>query len=158
MKKIAVLYSEYSPVIDAIKYSLQDCTIDCLTTAKNPGDYDLIICLNNNKTEGNAIACHHSLLPAFECDEPEKEAILNGVKITGITIYYINTKKIIAQYPVFINNDTHYDDLMQELTYIEQTLLPVITKKLINNEPFEVQKLINKGCVGACGGCSSCSH
>lgn len=158
MKKLAVLYSEYSPVIDAIKYTLSDCTTDCLTTADNTENYDLIICLDNKKAEGNAIACHHSLLPAFDCEEPEKEAILNGVKVTGITIYYPNTKKIIAQYPVFINNDTHYNDLKQELTYHEQTLLPLVAEKILNNEPFDIQKLVNKGCGGNCGGCSSCSH
>ena len=158
MKKLAVLYSEYSPVIDAIKYTLSDCTTDCLTTADNTENYDLIICLDNKKAEGNAIACHHSLLPAFDCEEPEKEAILNGVKVTGITIYYPNTKKIIAQYPVFINNDTHYNDLKQELTYLEQTLLPLVAEKILNNEPFDIQKLVNKGCGGNCGGCSSCSH
>ena len=158
MKKLAILYSEYSPVIDAIKYTFPDCTFDCLTAADDSENYDLIICLNNKKAKGNAIACHHSLLPAFDCVEPEKEAILNGVKVTGITIYYPNTKKIIAQYPVFINNDTHYNDLKQELTYLEQTLLPLVAEKILNNEPFDIQKLVNKGCGGNCGGCSSCSH
>ena len=118
----------------------------------------MIICLNNTKSEGNAISCHHSLLPAFNCDEPEKEAVLSGVKVTGITVYYQNTGKIIAQYPVFIKNDTHYDNLKQELTYLEQTLLPIVAEKIIKNEPFELSKIINKNCNGACGGCSSCSH
>lgn len=158
MKKLAVLYSEYSPVIDAIKYTLSDCTVDCLTKTDNTESYDLIICLNNIKSKGNAIACHHSLLPSFDGDEPEKEAILKGVKVTGITFYYINTGKIITQYPVFINNDTHYDNLKQELTYLEQTLMPVVVEKILKNEPFDIQKLINKGCGGNCGGCSSCSH
>ena len=114
MKKVAVLYSEYSPVIDAIKYTLSDCTIDCLSDINDTEKYDLIICMDNKKSEGNAITCHHSLLPAFDCDEPEKEAILNGAKITGITIYYPNTKKIIAQYPIFIRDDAHYDEIKQE--------------------------------------------
>ncbi len=158
MKKIAIVYSKYSPVIDALKYNLSDCTVDCLTSADKTEKYDLIICLNNTKSEGNAISCHHSLLPAFNCDEPEKEAVLSGVKVTGITVYYQNTGKIIAQYPVFIKNDTHYDNLKQELTYLEQTLLPIVAEKIIKNEPFELSKIINKNCNGACGGCSSCSH
>lgn len=157
MKRIAVLYSKHTPVIDAIKHRLADCIVDCYTDTKDAEEYDLVICLSNEKPKGNVISCHHSLLPAFNCAEPEKEAILQGVKVTGITIYYTNTGKIIAQYPVFINNDTHYDDLVQELNYLEQTLLPIIIEKIINNEPFEIQTLINKSC-GGCGGCSSCNH
>ena len=158
MKKVAVLYSEYTPLVDALRYHLSDCSTEILTSVKNADEYDLIICTGNTKSEGNAITCHHSLLPAFECEEPEKEAILNGAKVTGITIYYINTKKIITQYPVFINNDTHYNDLKQELTYLEQIILPLVAEKILNNEPFDIQKLINKGCGRNCGGCSSCSH
>ena len=158
MKKIAVIYSKYSPVIDAIKYTLSDCSVDCLSDTDSTEFYDLVICLDNKKFNKNAIACHHSLLPAFDCDEPEKEAILSGAKVTGITIYNVDTKKIITQYPVFINNDTHYDDLKQELTYLEQTLLPIVAKKIINNEPFEIKNLLNSGCNRTCGGCSSCKH
>jgi folate-dependent phosphoribosylglycinamide formyltransferase PurN len=98
------------------------------------------------------------LLPAFNSKEPVKDAILAGVKVTGITIYYTKSKIIIAQYPVFINNNTHYDELVQELDYIEQTLFPLVIQKVLNNEPFEVRALLNKSCSGNCGGCSGCSH
>lgn len=157
MKKIAILYKNYSPVIDAIKYQLSDCEVDCLT---NPSDMDRFDLVTNFGVEydGEALACHYSLLPAFDCKEPVKEAILAGVKVTGISIYYTKSKKIAAQYPVFINNDTHFEDLEQELKYIEQTLFPLVIEKVLNNEPFEVQTLLNKSCSGSCGGCNKCSH
>ena len=158
MKRVAVLYSEYYPVIDAIKYHLSEYCVDCISDIKDTDEYDLIICLGNKKSKGNAISCHHSLLPAFNCEEPEKEAVLEGVKVTGITIYYQNTGKIIAQYPVFIKNDTHYDDLNRELTYLEQILLPLVAKQIIKNEPFDVSMLTKTSCNGKCGGCLSCSH
>ena len=158
MKKIAILYSEHKPVIDAIKYRLSDCMIDCLPEPDNTKQYDLVINLCPEKYDVNSIACYHSLLPAFNCAEPEKEALLAGVKVTGITIYNTKTGNIITQYPVFIKTDTHYDELKQELDYIEQIILPLVAEKLINNETFEINTLLNKGCSGNCGGCSSCSH
>ena len=157
MKKIAILYKNYSPIIDAIKYQLQDCEINCLTKPNEKENYDLVINLGV-QYDGEALACHYSLLPAFASAEPVKEAILSGVKVTGITIYYTESKKIIAQYPVFIKNDSHYDDLEQELKYIEQTLFPLIIQKIIQNEPFEVHALMKPSCSGDCGGCKSCNH
>lgn len=157
MKKIAILYSEYTPVIDAIKYQLSDCEIDCLTTPQNIDKYDLVINFGVD-FNGNALTCHHSLLPAFDCEEPIKKAMLEGVKITGITIYFTNPQKIIAQYPIFIKNETHYDELKKELIYIEQTLFPLVVQRIISNEPFDVRALLNKTCSGKCGGCTSCNH
>ena len=159
MKRIAILYSEYSPLIDAIKYRLSDCTVDIMTSPVNTDDYDLIVLSNYNaEFEGNAIKCHHSLLPAFNSAEPEKEAMLAGVKVTGITIFLTNPYKIIAQYPIFINNSMHYDELKQELTYLEQTIFPLVTEKVLNNEPFDISMLLNKTCSGNCGGCFRCNH
>ena len=158
MKKIAILYTKYSPVIDAIKYKLQDYQVDCIKSL-NEENYDLVILSGYEGVyEENALVCHHSLLPSFDCDEPEKQAILTGVKITGVTIYYSKTKKIVAQYPVFINNDMHYDNLKQELDYVEQTIFPLVIEKIVENKPFEINSLINNKCGGLCGGCSSCKH
>ena len=162
MKKIAIIYTKYNPTIDAIKYQLKDCKnckIDYFTSFPEKNNYDLIILSEYfGKYEGNVLRCHHSLLPAFEGEEPEKQAILSGVKVSGITIYYTNPTKIIAQYPVFIYNDAHYDELKQELNYIEQTLFPLVIEKIIKNEPFEVRALLNKKQYGCSGGCIGCKH
>ena len=158
MKKVAILYTNYSPVIDAIKYKLKDVSVDCITSLDEE-KYDLIILSNyDGICEENALLCHHSLLPSFDCNNPVKQAILAGVKVTGITIYYSKTKKIIAQYPVFINDDMHYDNLKQELDYVEQTILPLVVEKIIENKPFEISSLVSNKCNSLCGGCSSCKH
>lgn len=157
MKKVAILYKDYSPIIDAIKYQLSDCDIDCLTASDDIKGYDLVINLGI-EYDGEALMCHHSILPAFDTNEPVKDAILSGVKVTGITIYYTKSKKIVAQYPVFISNETHFDQLEQELKYIEQTLFPLVIKKILENEPFEIRKLLNNSCGGSCRSCSGCSY
>ncbi len=43
---------------------------------------------------------HYSLLPAFQTDDPVRDAILTGVKVTGITITLED--KIVAQYPILL--------------------------------------------------------
>ena len=161
MKRIAILYSNYIPLIDVLKTQLKNISIETFTSIpKNIKQYDLIISANYNKpTDINLLKCHHSLLPAFNVNEPEKDAILEGVKVTGITIYFSKTKKIITQYPVFISNDMHYDDLVKELEYLEQVIFPIVINKLINNEPIE-SKLILKtsSCSNNCGGCNKCQN
>ena len=157
MKRIAVLYSEYKPIIDALKYTLSDCEVECLTEISRK-DYDLVINLCPEKSDTAGIACHHSLLPAFNSADPEKDAILAGVKVTGITIYDTVSGNIITQYPVFIKNDIHYDELKKEMDYLEQVLFPVTARKIIDNEQFDIQSFMQGGCGGNCGGCSSCRH
>ncbi len=159
MKKVAVLYDKHSPLIDAISYQLQDYELEFFTSAPNGNNFDLVVLAGYKKPyDGNTLKCHYSLLPAFESEEPLKDAILSGAKVTGITIYFTNPKRIIAQYPIFVTNEKHYDDLYKELQYIEQTIFPLVIKKVLDNEPFEINCLLNK-CQNKCsGGCSGCNH
>ena len=157
MKRLLILYSTYSPVIDAIKYRLQGvaeiaCEKEC---PNNIDNYDLTALVNwKNSTDIDAINAHYSLLPAFDGEEPVKDALIAGAKVTGITFFYTKTKKIIAQYPIFIKNESHLEDIEQELRYIEQTLYPIIIEKILNNEQFEVKTLLSNSCCS--GGCSRC--
>ena len=97
------------------------------------------------------IIVHHSLLPAFQSDNPVRDAILAGVKVTGVTLTY--NDKIVAQYPIFITNDMHYDELKMYLEYIENIMTPIVAKKISNNEAFEIQALMSsQKCGGKCGG------
>lgn len=160
MKKVAIIYSEYTPVIDAIISYLKDFKVKTFNSyTQELSDFDLIVNMNyKNEIPENHINVHYSLLPAFQGDEPVKQAFLAGVKVTGITFYYTKPQKIIAQYPIFISNFSHYDDVERELTYLEQTIYPLILEKILKNEPFEIRNLLSKGCSGNCGGCSSCKH
>lgn len=100
---------------------------------------------------------HYSLFPAFQTsDDAVRDAILSGVKVTGVTITL--EEKIIAQYPVFITNDMHYDNLKLYLEEIAKKLLSLVKEKLENNEQFEVQDLMKSNCgnCNSCGGCVNC--
>lgn len=162
MKKAAILYSIYTPTIDAIVSRLQDVRFDCIQVGADLSGYDFVIGVGLDDISGvkeNIINIHHSLLPAFSGEEPVKQAFLAGVKVTGITIYYTNPQKIIAQYPIIISNDAHFDDIEQELLYLEQTIYPIVIEKIINNEVFEIKDLLKSGgCSSGCGGCGKCNH
>ena len=104
------------------------------------------------------IKIHYSLLPAFTSDDPVRDAILSGVKVTGITFYYEAPMQILAQYPVFVPLDAHYDTLKLYLEQLGQHLLPKIKEKVINNEQFDIQELIsNNKQNSSCSNCSSCN-
>lgn len=159
MKKVVIIYSEYTPTIDAIIAYLKDFEVKAVNSVEEIGACDLLVNTNYEKEiPQNHINVHYSLLPAFSDNEPVKEAFLAGVKVTGITFYYTNPERIIAQYPIFISNFSHYDDIERELEYLEQTIYPLILEKILRNEPFEIRKLLTKGCSGNCGGCDSCKH
>lgn len=160
MKKVAIIYSEYTPVIDAIISYLKGFEVQIFDSyTQELNDFDLIVNTNyKNEIPKNHINVHYSLLPAFQDEEPVKQAFLAGVKVTGITFYYTNPQRIIAQYPIFISNFSHYDDVERELEYLEQTIYPLILEKILKNEPFEIRQMLSQGCSGNCGGCSSCKH
>lgn len=157
MKKVAILTDhKQNPLAIAIKDTLDGIvSVDLYCGNFSPENYDLIIdTSSSNEHPFNVITSHKSLLPSFDTKEPVKDAFLAGVKVTGITILYTIPRKILAQYPVFIYNDAHYDELENELACIEQYLFPAVIKKIIKNEPFETQSLMNGG---KCGGCKGCT-
>lgn len=161
MKKVVVLYSEYTPVIDAIKRRLENAEVlVCDFIPQNYKDFDLVISVNyKQESDIPMLKSHYSLLPAFESEEPVKDAILYGAKVTGLTIYFNNPFRIVAQYPLIISNSNHYDDVEQELKYLEQVILPLVAEKILYNEPFEIQSLLkNKSCSTNCGSCNGCNH
>ena len=100
------------------------------------------------------LVIHYSLFPAFQdSDDPIRDAILSGVKVTGVTITMED--KIVAQYPIFITNEMHYDNLRLYLEEVGAKLLALVKEKISNNEQFEVKDLMSSGChnCGNCGGC-----
>lgn len=118
----------------------------------------------------NFINIHPSLLPSFKGKDAIKQAFLAGVKVSGITIHWvekgIDEGKIIAQYPVFIDNSMHLDEFEAEIHTIEHKLYPIVIEKVLEDKVFDFQDLMksscnNKGCGGSSsdsssGGCKGC--
>ena len=103
------------------------------------------------------INIHPSILPAFEGKNAIKRAFLAGVKVSGITIHWvekgIDSGKIISQYPVFIDNSMHLDEFEEEIHAIEHKLYPIVIEKVLEDKVFDFQDLMKSSCNN--GGCSS---
>ena len=124
--------------------------------------YMRILPENVLKAMGKVINIHPSLLPAFRGKDAIKKAFWAGVKVSGVTIHYvdfdIDAGKIIAQYPVFIDNSMHFDEFEAEIHEIEHRLYPIVIEKVLEDKVFDFQDLMKSGCSknkegGGCGGC-----
>ena len=102
------------------------------------------------------IKLHYSLLPAFDCDEPLKEAFLSGVKVSGVTVYRVSDKKILAQYPVLIENSTHFDEFEKEMKKTGKVLYDKVLECLEQDKVFEFSDLFSNAQCGNCRGCGKC--
>ena len=127
-------------------------------------DFDLIaLCDYRNELgtdileTGKFINIQPSLLPAFKGRDAIERAFIAGVKVSGVTVYSLNSvendEKIIAQYPVLVSNETHFDEFKSDIYHLEGVLYPVVIDKLLKDEVFDFSDLINN-C--SCGGCSGC--
>lgn len=103
------------------------------------------------------INVHPSLLPAFKGSKNAiEEAFLSGVKVSGVTIHWVTSEidegKIIAQFPVFINNETHFDEFESDTHNIEHKLYPIVIEKILDDKVFDFQDLMKSSCNnGSCG-------
>lgn len=102
------------------------------------------------------INIHPSILPAFKGKDAIKQAFLEGVKVSGVTIHWVSDKidegKIIAQYPVFIDNCMNFSEFEQEIHTIEHKLYPIVVEKILEDKIFDFQDLMKSSCSGGCGG------
>lgn len=123
--------------------------------------------LNEIEKVGKVVNIHPSLLPAFKGSKTAiQDAFLMGVKVSGVTIHFVTSDvdggQILAQYPVFINNDTHFDEFEAEIHQTEHKLYPIVIEKLLEDKIFDFVDLMrsSKGCGGDCsgGGCGGCNN
>lgn len=107
---------------------------------------------------GRFVNIHPSLLPAFKGKDAIQRAFLAGVKVSGVTVHWVcddvDGGKIIAQYPVLIDNSMHFDEFESEIHKIEHILYPIVIEKLLNDEVFDFSDLIGR--CGSCGDCGKC--
>lgn len=81
------------------------------------------------------INIHPSLLPAFPGINSIKKAYNYGVKITGVTVHWVDrgvdTGKIIEQKSVTIEKDISLKNLEKKIHEIEHEIYPRILKKIL---------------------------
>ncbi|SDC09919.1 formyltetrahydrofolate-dependent phosphoribosylglycinamide formyltransferase [Pelagirhabdus alkalitolerans] len=86
--------------------------------------------------EGRIINIHPSLLPAFKGLDAVGQAFDAGVKVTGVTIHFVDkgmdTGRIIAQEAVYVKDGMSKPDLEYEIQKVEHLLYPNTIQQLIN--------------------------
>lgn len=77
---------------------------------------------------------HPSLLPAFPGKDAIAQALAHGVKITGVTIHFVDTSldggPIIAQESVPIVEDDDAATIQGRIQHLEHRMLPVVVRRL----------------------------
>lgn len=174
-KTLAVLSSSKSKNFLAIKEYFKDKDVEVFETDNllEASESDLcVIDEYKGHLKGEILECtrfikiHPSLLPSFACQNPIEKAFEYGVKVSGVTINYIKEDgtdgKIIAQYPVFIDTLTTFDEFKQEIEKVSQKLSPFVIESVLEDVVFSFDMLLKpqnceKGCKnGGSNGCSGC--
>ncbi|ANB60967.1 phosphoribosylglycinamide formyltransferase [Anoxybacteroides amylolyticum] len=85
--------------------------------------------------EGRIVNIHPSLLPAFPGKDAIGQAYRYGVKITGVTVHYVDegmdTGPIIAQQAVLIEEGESLEEVEQKIHATEHELYPAVLKTLL---------------------------
>jgi phosphoribosylglycinamide formyltransferase 1 len=84
--------------------------------------------------EGKIVNIHPSLLPAFPGKDAIGQAIRAGVKVTGVTVHYVDegmdTGPIIAQKAIEILEKDNKKTLQEKIHQIEHDLYPKVLNEL----------------------------
>lgn len=88
--------------------------------------------------EGKMINLHPSLLPAFAGKDGIGDAYNYGVKISGVTVHFVDegldTGAIIAQEAVIIDENDHLEDVKAKIHALEHQLLPKVVNQLVQGK------------------------
>ncbi|MDL4842021.1 phosphoribosylglycinamide formyltransferase [Aquibacillus rhizosphaerae] len=88
--------------------------------------------------ESKIINIHPSLLPAFPGKDAIGQAVELGVKITGVTIHFVDegmdTGKIIEQEAVRVQKNENRESLQKRIQAIEHQLFPKTIQALISEK------------------------
>jgi phosphoribosylglycinamide formyltransferase-1 len=103
---------------------------------------------------------HPSLLPAFANKNALSQAYTSGVKVSGVTVHYVEKNnfygRIIAQYPIFIDCDMHYNEYVEALTSTGNKLYPPVASAVLNDKVFDFSEIFKHKCSAGCSSCSGC--
>ncbi|WP_394219507.1 phosphoribosylglycinamide formyltransferase [Halobacillus trueperi] len=88
--------------------------------------------------ERRIVNIHPSLLPAFPGKDAISQALEKKVKVTGVTVHYIDdgmdTGPIIAQEPIPIEENDTADDVKDKIQAVEHRLYPQVIQSLFIKE------------------------
>jgi phosphoribosylglycinamide formyltransferase 1 len=90
--------------------------------------------------EGKIVNIHPSLLPSFPGKDAVGQALAAGVKLSGVTIHYVDegmdTGPIIAQEAVEITEDDTHESLQAKIQEVEHRLYPKTINKILTTKCY----------------------
>lgn len=126
-------YSNKQKFEQGIREALADFDIDYIVLA---GFMRILSADFINAYKNHIINLHPSLLPSFKGRNGIEDAYNYGVKVTGVTIHYvdagIDTGKIIAQTAVLIEENETLHSLEEKIHQVEYDLYPAALKKVLD--------------------------
>lgn len=88
-----------------------------------------------NEYEGRIVNIHPSLLPAFPGKDAIGQALRAGVKVSGVTVHYVDagmdTGPIIAQKAIEIAEDDTVETVAGKIHQVEHELYPKVIQQLM---------------------------
>lgn len=88
-----------------------------------------------DKFAGRIVNIHPSLLPSFPGKDAIGQALQHGVKVTGVTVHYVDagmdTGPIIAQRAVSVAETDSRETLTAKIQAVEHELYPEVIRRLI---------------------------
>ena len=88
--------------------------------------------------DGKIVNIHPSILPAFPGKDAIGQAFDGGVKVTGVTIHYVDagmdTGEIIAQEAVTVEEDETRESLQRKIQAVEHRLYPATLRDLFRKK------------------------
>lgn len=99
---------------------------------------------------GRIINVHPSLLPAFPGVRSAAQALDYGVKVTGVTVHFVDvgldTGPVIAQQAVPVRDDDTEETLLERIHEVERELLPAAVSWIREGRlELRGRKVIKKG-------------
>ena len=89
------------------------------------------------KFKNKIINIHPALLPSFKGVHGIRDAINYGVKVTGVTVHFVEEEldagPVILQRAVNVRDDDTQDSLAQRIHKVEHRLYPLAVKLLVEN-------------------------
>jgi phosphoribosylglycinamide formyltransferase-1 len=117
-----------------------------LTEATAGYDPELVVCAGFMKILGPAfldrfgpgiVNTHPALLPSFPGATPVHDTLAHGVKLTGVTVHFVDSGldegPIVAQATVPVRDDDDEDSLHERIKEVERDLLVDTVRRLVRD-------------------------
>jgi len=125
-------------------YPDRDAWNDALATELDRCDADLVVCAGFMRVLGRGLVdayagrivnTHPALLPSFPGTHAVRDALAYGVKVTGVTVHFVDTGvdtgPVIAQTAVVVRSDDDEESLHARIKAVERPLLVSAVGRLV---------------------------